>query len=64
MTVFDWLITPGGIEASHALVLLLVAVTAAINLQIKRAVDKNAKKLNGHLESHKILTEEPIDHSG
>lgn len=49
MGLFDWLITPGGQTATHAVVLLIVAVAGYIN---HRAIRQNSDKLNGHLHDH------------
>lgn len=63
MTILDYLSTPIGIELTHAVILLLLAATTWITIQTKRQSQENAKALDGHLESHKILTNAEHNHN-
>jgi hypothetical protein len=48
MTFFEWLTTQTGIEFTHAVILVLVAIAAYIN---HRATVKVDQKLDGHIAS-------------
>lgn len=52
MGAFDWLITPAGVQLTHAVIVLLVAVAAYIGALAKRQSSENAKLLNSHIEQH------------
>lgn len=52
MGLFDWLITPGGIELEHAIIVLLVAVAGYFARSARQRSSENAKLLNHHLEQH------------
>lgn len=63
MNVFDWLLSPSGIEVSHALVVIALSVNGLLTWLTKRQSEQNAKLLDGHLESHKILTDAEHGHN-
>lgn len=52
MTLFDWLTTPDGIAATHAGIVLLVAIAGWLQWQTHREVVAQQKLLDGHLNEH------------
>jgi hypothetical protein len=52
MTFWDWLVTPAGVEATHAGILVLTAAAAVLGAAATRVAQGNKKLLNDHLEEH------------
>lgn len=52
MSLVDYLTSPIGIELTHAIILLLVAVAAYISYRARVYAKQNAQLLNSHLEEH------------
>jgi hypothetical protein len=50
--LFAFLESPEGIELTHAVIILLLAIASYITWLTKRRTDENAKQLNSHLEQH------------
>ena len=50
--LYEWAISPSGIELTHAAVLLLTAAAAYLSYLSRRRSSENAKLLNGHLQQH------------
>jgi hypothetical protein len=50
--LFEFLESPEGIELTHAVIILLLAIASYITWLTKRRTDENAKQLNSHLEQH------------
>jgi hypothetical protein len=48
----DWLQTPGGLEFTNAVAVLLIAIAGYFSFLAHRQSSENAKMLNGHLEEH------------
>lgn len=63
MTVFDFLESPIGVQLVHAIIVMLLAVTGWVSYKTKKQSESNAKALDGHLDSHKILMDAEHDHS-
>lgn len=63
MTVYDFLESPLGVQLVHAVIVLLLAVTGWVSYKTKKQSESNAKALDGHIESHKILTDVEHDHN-
>lgn len=63
MNVFDWLLSPGGIEISHAVVVIALSLNAWISWRVKRQSEENGRLLDGHLDSHKILSDTESYHN-
>lgn len=54
MTVFDWLVSPGGQEFTHAAVILIVAIAGYFSYRAHATSTETKKQLNGHLADHEI----------
>lgn len=52
MTLFDWLSTPAGLELSHAVTLVLLAVAAWISWRTHQTATANTQKLDNHIAEH------------
>lgn len=52
MTFYDWLVSPSGVELTHAIILLVTAVAAYVSFLAHRQSSQNAEMLNSHLEKH------------
>lgn len=52
MGFFDWLESPGGLQFTHAIIVLVLAYAAYVSSLAHQQSRKNAKLLNGHLEQH------------
>jgi hypothetical protein len=57
VTLFDYLLTPIGMELTHAVIVLIVAAAALMSYAAHRVSSKNQEMLNGHLEEHQRLAE-------
>lgn len=51
---FDWLASPIGIEAQHAVITLVLAVAAYLSFLSHRQSQRNEQLLNGHLQDHTL----------
>lgn len=51
-SLFDWLATPHGIEFEHAVIGLMLALTAYVNWRTHSEVKQAQKSLDGHLQAH------------
>lgn len=54
MNVFDWLASPTGVELQHAIIGLILALTAYLSFLARRQAKSNEQLLNGHLEQHML----------
>lgn len=54
MTFWDWLASPIGIEAQHAVITLLLALAAYLSFLAHRQSKTNQQLLDGHLEQHML----------
>jgi hypothetical protein len=52
--LIDWLTTPEGIELTHAVIVVLMAIGGYLTWLTRRNVQTNAERLNDHLEQHVI----------
>lgn len=52
MEPFAWLATPVGIEFTHAVIGVLIALAAYLSYLSHRAVKQTQQLLDGHLEAH------------
>lgn len=52
MTFWDWLATGPGIEAEHATIALLIAITGILQLAIRSAQKRNSRMLREHWDWH------------
>ena len=52
MSFFDWLGTAQGVELTHAVIVLLVAVAGYLSYLAKQQSNANATLLNNHLDEH------------
>lgn len=50
--MYDFLTSPTGIELTHAVILVLVALAAYLSAKAKAQSASNEKLLNGHLQAH------------
>lgn len=60
MNAFDFLLSPAGIELTHAVILLITATAAYVAYLARRQSKQNSELLNGHIAEH---TNEASDHS-
>lgn len=49
MSFVEWLSTPGGIELTHAFVVLLLAVSAWISYRTREHAKRIESRLDGHI---------------
>lgn len=61
MTFLDWLASPIGVEAQHAVIALVLAVAAYISYLARRQAKHNEQLLNGHIDQHVV---DVLLHSG
>jgi hypothetical protein len=53
MTLFDWLASPIGLEFTHALIFLIVAVAGWISYQNRQHIGQVSQKLDSHIADTK-----------
>ena len=52
MTVWEWLTSPIGIELTHAVILVLLALAGFLNYLAHRKANEVQSELSGHLADH------------
>jgi hypothetical protein len=50
--LFDWLASPAGIEATHAVVLLITASAGILAARARAVGKQNQRMLNAHMDAH------------
>ena len=53
MTLFDWLASPVGIDLTHAVIVLILAVASWVTYRTHRVTKANADRLDNHIAEHR-----------